>query len=226
MIPEAPSGPAILVVDDDEFTRNLVIQELREAGYVAVGAPDGQKGLIRLYTDQAWGESGLPDLIISDIMMPQMNGFTFCEKVKSFPQARPIPFLFLTSKGDALSRAHGLLLGCRHYLNKSEIRKHLLRVVSDCLLDAESLRSLLAEHDPVMEGTLPSQAIQDLVDMFLAGTWTGRLELACKGTFGTIQFKNGAITGVKWGQEEGEGALARILELKEGSFRLERKPGK
>ena len=218
-----PPAPTILVVEDDEFTRNLVLKELGEAGYKVVGAEDGQVGLIRMYTDAAWGDKGFPDLIVSDILMPVMDGFAFCEKVKAHPEARDIPFLFLTSKGDLASRARGLLLGCRHYLVKSEVRKHLMKAVSDCLLEAESIRMLLGEHEPVMEGALQTTSIHGLVDMFLAGGWTGRIDLARRGTFGVIQFKNGAITKAKWAKEEGESALAKILELQEGSFKLERK---
>lgn len=222
MTKETSSGPTILVVEDDEFTRNLLLRELNEAGYVVVGADDGQAGLIRMYTDTAWGERGFPDLIVSDVLMPRMDGFAFCEKVKAHPEARNIPFLFLTSKDDVLSRARGLLLGCRHYLVKSLLRKHLMKAVSDCLLDAESIRMLLLEHEPVMEGTLQTTSIQGLLEMFLAGGWTGRLDLARRGTFGVIQFKNGAITKAKWAKEEGAPALAQILELSEGSFKLER----
>ncbi len=215
-------GLSILVVEDDEFTRNLLVQELGEAGYTVVGAEDGQAGLIRLYTDAAWGDRGFPDLIVSDVLMPRMDGFAFCEKVKAHPEARNIPFLFLTSKGDLLSRARGLLLGCRHYLVKAEVRKHLMKAVSDCLLDALSIRMLLEEHEPVMGGSLVSTSIQGLLEMILAGGWTGRIDLARRGTFGVVQFKNGAITKAKWAKEEGEAALAQILELKEGSFTLER----
>jgi len=216
-------GPTILVVEDDEFTRNVLLRELGEAGYTVVGAENGQQGLLRLYTDPAWGQQGLPDLIISDILMPVLDGFGFCEKVKANPVTKGIPFLFLTSKGDALSRARGLLLGCRHYLVKSEVRKQLMKAVSDCLFETESLRALLSEHEPVMEGTLKTTSIQELLDLFMAGGWTGRLDLARRGSIGVVQFKNGAITKTKWGKEEGEAALALILELKEGSFNLERK---
>lgn len=210
------------MVEDDEFTRELLLKELGEAGYVAVGAEDGQVGLIRLYTDQAWGDKALPDLIVSDVLMPRMDGFAFCEKVKAHPEARNIPFLFLTSKGDLLSRARGLLLGCRHYLVKAEVRKHLMKAVSDCLLDADSIRMLLEEHEPVMEGTLQTTSIHGLLEMFLAGGWTGRLDLARRGNFGSVVFKNGAITKAKWGKDVGEEALAQILDLHEGSFRMER----
>lgn len=218
-----PSGPAILVVEDDEFTRQLLVRELSEAGYTVVAAEDGQEALIRMYTDAAWGENGVPDLIVSDVLMPRMDGFAFCEKVKANPDARSIPFLFLTSKGDPESRARGLFLGCRHYLVKAEVRKHLFKAVSQCLFEAESMRMLLSEHEPLMQGTLKTTSIESLIDLFMAGGWTGRLDLARRGSFGVIEFKDGEITKTKWGKEEGVPALAQILQLKEGSFNLERK---
>ncbi|MBI3914483.1 MAG: GAF domain-containing protein [Chloroflexi bacterium] len=82
--------PKILIVDDDPAQTARWKQTLESAGYMVASAPDAILGLIAITRDP-------PDLILSDILMPRMDGFTFIREVKSRPDLRTIPFLFVTS---------------------------------------------------------------------------------------------------------------------------------
>lgn len=87
---EELEGIVILVAEDDEDLRHYLIDQL-ENTYHVLTAPDGQSGL-ELATEK------LPDLILSDIMMPHMDGMEFCTHIKNNPQTAHIPFLMLTAK--------------------------------------------------------------------------------------------------------------------------------
>ena len=82
--------PLILVADDNEDTRMLVSMILNKMGFKCETAESGRAALDML-------ESGLgPDLILSDVMMPEMDGYTFFQNVQKRPEWRRIPFIFFT----------------------------------------------------------------------------------------------------------------------------------
>lgn len=80
----------ILVVEDDENSRVLQHTILEAAGYKVTSAGNGKEALDRVYEAK-------PDLIISDIMMPEMDGFALCRVLKSDPVFVRIPFIFYTA---------------------------------------------------------------------------------------------------------------------------------
>ncbi len=80
----------IIIVDDDPAQRARWKHTLESSGHTIITAPDAIQGLINITRDP-------PDLILSDILMPRMDGFTFIREVKSRPDLRTIPFLFVTS---------------------------------------------------------------------------------------------------------------------------------
>jgi signal transduction histidine kinase len=116
----APSDPfarTILVVDDTTEMRLLLGQLLRE-DYRVVYARDGREGL-----DVARREH--PDLIISDVMMPHVDGQEFCRHIKSSEETAHIPFVMLTAKADLVMKIDGLNCGADDYLTKPFEEKEL-----------------------------------------------------------------------------------------------------
>lgn len=99
----------ILVVDDDEYIRELVCTLLRNEGYSIVEASDGRVALGKL------GEEKV-DLCVLDIMMPNMDGFEFCKTARKYYENLPI--LMLTAKGEISQKIKGFDLGCDDYLTK------------------------------------------------------------------------------------------------------------
>lgn len=85
----ARNGCKVLVVDDDRDSRELLLTMLEDEGYAATGAENGRRALRYL-------EDGLdPDLLLTDLQMPVMSGWTLCEQVKSDPRLRSIPIVLL-----------------------------------------------------------------------------------------------------------------------------------
>jgi DNA-binding response OmpR family regulator len=101
----------ILVVDDDETTRTLMRILLVRAGYEVTLAIDGMHALALL-------AEGLPDLVISDVMMPNLDGFRLLGRVRADPRMRTLPVILLTAKTTMDDIIQGMGLGADDYLAK------------------------------------------------------------------------------------------------------------
>lgn len=129
----------ILVVEDDTSLR-LIIQDILEAGgYQVYVASHGQEALDLL----AWLR---PDLIVSDIMMPVMDGLQFFSRVRTRPEWLHIPFIFLSARGSKLDIMTGKQLGADDYLVKPFDADELLVAVNSKLAIAERWRQV-REHE-------------------------------------------------------------------------------
>ncbi len=119
--PQRPRG-SVLVVDDEEQIRRLVSIALRRAGYDVTVAADGGEALARI-------AEATPDLVVSDVMMPGLDGFALLSKLRADPATRAIPVILLTAKGSVEDRVTGLDLGPDDYLPKPfEMAELLARV--------------------------------------------------------------------------------------------------
>jgi len=223
-IPPSAESLTILVVDDEPLSLEVVEKELIQEGYRVVTASEGQEALVKADTPTLWGPRGIPDLIVSDIMMPVMDGFDLCQRAKQNPRLKPVPFLFLTVKREASSRARAFLLGCQRYLVKPFNRAGLIKAVNDRLRDARQTRELMGYFTESFTGTLADYSVLALVDMFLLGEWTGTLTVNAREREGRIEFVSGEIVRVQWDQREGEEALTHLLVQMEGTFQASRTP--
>lgn len=205
----------ILVVDDDVMVCRLVGDILTRHGYETQTASGGKEALDKINSPGHY----LPDLMVLDIMMPEMDGLEFYERVRRDPKTKHIPAIFLTAKADAGSRAKALMMGCFRFLQKPSSLKEISQSVSICLTDAEQTRALLAESDKTSEGSLGPETIPTTVDAFITGMWTGQLWILSGEEQGKIEFAGGKIHFVQWGGWEGAEALEAMLKLKEGSFK-------
>lgn len=124
---------SILILEDSPTQAQELTHFLHEHGYRCFVAPNGQEGLKRL-------ESSRPILIISDVMMPRMNGFEFCRRVKSDASLKDIPFILLTSLSDTSDIIRGLECGADNFVTKPYEKNYLLSRI-DSLLTNRRLRS-------------------------------------------------------------------------------------
>ncbi len=111
------SLPSILIIDDEQDVRSF-LQEAFKNTYKVTLAVDGEDGWKKL-------NENVPQLIISDVMMPKLNGFEFCEKVKSDLKTCHIPVILLTALDDDAKMMEGLELGADDYISKPFSIKHL-----------------------------------------------------------------------------------------------------
>jgi len=122
-VPKSQSHEStILIVDDDKFFLNFINLVLKKQGYRVLIAENGKEALEVL-------EKETPDLIISDVMMPEMNGIEFCKTVKSNPKTKDIYFLVLTSKSEVSEKIKLLDIGADDFLSKPVNNDELLAKV-------------------------------------------------------------------------------------------------
>ncbi|NDJ86856.1 MAG: hybrid sensor histidine kinase/response regulator [Chloroflexi bacterium] len=129
----------ILVVEDDLYLMEGIRDILELAGYEVITAGSGQKGLDLLYEIDT-----PPDIIVSDIMMPVMDGYQFLNAVRSEPHWIDIPFIFLTAKGERADENLGKELGADDYVTKPFGPDDLLVAVSAKLRRHRQIRQ---KHD-------------------------------------------------------------------------------
>ena len=113
----------ILIVEDNEDIRNYIAQAF-EKDYMVLMANNGSEGL-RLANEQ------MPDIIISDIMMPQMDGVTMCRKIKSDVRTSHIPVILLTAKNSLEDQTVGYEIGADAYLTKPFSSRLLIACVNN-----------------------------------------------------------------------------------------------
>jgi len=121
--------PKILLVDDDPHIRDVVRFALGRDGFAVVEAEDGRQGL-------ALAESETPDLIILDVMMPEMDGTELCRRLRQ--SSSRVPIIFLSSRDDEIDRILGLEMGGDDYVAKPFSPRELVARVKAVLRRGEA----------------------------------------------------------------------------------------
>ena len=113
----------LLMIEDDQRLASMVSDYLLASGFVVTHAPDAQTGLTKLQNQEV-------DLVILDLMLPDMDGLQVCQRIRALPGALgQVPVMMLTAKGDPMDRIIGLEMGADDYLPKPfEPRELLARI--------------------------------------------------------------------------------------------------
>jgi DNA-binding response OmpR family regulator len=122
----------ILVVDDDENILNLEKTILEQKGFDVTSAVGGAAAL-ELLTAEVF------DLILLDVMMPDVDGFAVCRKIKEDARLKDVPVIFLTAKGGGEALAEGFESGALMYINKPFTANKLLTIVNTMLESGTNL---------------------------------------------------------------------------------------
>ena len=127
----------VLVIEDEATIRNNIMLMLKVERYAALGAENGRSGLEMVRRDP-------PDLILCDVMMPEVDGFAVLEALRAEPRFAEIPFIFLTALDDRPSMRRGMNLGADDYLSKPFTRDELMEAVGTRLRKHQTLTQALA----------------------------------------------------------------------------------
>ncbi len=128
----------ILVIEDQAPMRRNLALLLEMEGFTVLTAADGRAGL-----ELARAEK--PDLVVCDVMMPELDGHGVVQSLRAEPATAHIPFVFLTAKGDKADVRAGMNLGADDYLTKPVIREDLLAAVQTRLARAQSVQELVTQ---------------------------------------------------------------------------------
>lgn len=123
-------GRKILVVDDESILVETIAYNLEQAGYEVITAADGESALEAAHRET-------PDLIILDLMLPEMDGIEVCRQIRRESSSATTPIMMLTAKGDEIDKVVGLEVGADDYVTKPFGRRELLARVRALLRRAD-----------------------------------------------------------------------------------------
>jgi len=144
----------ILIVDDSVENRQLLLRTLGRAGYEIVEAGDGKEGLTRAI-------ELLPDLVLLDIVMPELDGYQVCEALKNEPHTADIPIIFLSAQTEIKDKIRGLEIGGVDYITKPFDRGEVLARVQTQLKIRHLMKELLDKQKRLEEDLKAAATIQE-----------------------------------------------------------------
>jgi len=206
----------ILVVDDDPTVLKLLQLTLKSDGYNVVTAANGEEALEVANREE-------PDLIVSDIMMPQMDGVEFCWMIRENSKIPTVPFIFLTARSETEMELRGFRTGADDYIRKPFERKEFLFRVRS-LLDKVSRVKKTTTHSEikrVLSGDLAEMGLIDIIQVLDASRKSGILKVKSADKEGAICFTDGRMLDATVADLRGEEAVYSLLECEEGSFWFE-----
>ncbi len=163
----------ILIADDDEGTRLAIGDYLELIGYSVVAASDGKMALNLV--EKIW-----PHLVITDILMPNLDGYGLIQQVRQNPALRLLPVIFLTARTGVDERIRGYQLGCDAYLPKPFELEELGAIVRNLVERTQMIQSAWMQRSPASpipsqpEGTDPAPPAKPAVAPFTAVSFTQR----------------------------------------------------
>ncbi|MGB3550729.1 MAG: response regulator [Candidatus Binatus sp.] len=137
---DANREPQILVVDDDQDTVAILAHHLRREGFVPIQANSGAQCLKLVHENEV-------DVILLDLMMPEMDGFEVVKALRDNPETAEIPIIMITARDDLDARAEGMRLGVSDFMAKPVFRRQLASRVRAQLQVVETARNATAAMD-------------------------------------------------------------------------------
>ncbi len=128
--------PVILLVDDEEDILDF-LERMLQTKYTILKAADGREALTQLAAEAV-------QLVISDVMMPEMDGFELCRQIKSNFEHSHIPVILLTAKNTIQAKVAGLELGADAYIEKPFSKEHLLAQIASLLANRNMIRDFFS----------------------------------------------------------------------------------
>ncbi|HSM81358.1 MAG TPA: response regulator [Nodosilinea sp.] len=145
----------ILIIEDETQTRNIFLKCLEFEGFHAVGASDGTTGV-------ALARQHAPDLVVCDIMMPDMDGYSVLSTLRKTPQTALMPLIFLTAKVTMADLRRGMELGADDYLTKPCTVEQFLAAINSRLQRQAELSALYRAPVPPAQGTATPGLLPDI----------------------------------------------------------------
>jgi len=116
----------ILIVDDDEMVRMALVELLKPEGYLLDEAGSGKEALAKIDNEKY-------DLMMFDIIMPEIDGIELCKRVRAMEEYKEIPIVFLTAKSREQDKVKGLEAGANLFLPKPISPEKLLSIISETI---------------------------------------------------------------------------------------------
>ena len=201
-----PTNKCVLVVDDDSWVVKMVKSTLEKHGHQVVTAADGEQGLKMALRH-------MPDLVISDVMMPNLDGWAFVKQLRARPEFAFVPVIFLSALSSDEDRIRGFQLGADDYLPKPFRFEELDQRVATALRQREQLESVTREQarssrparKPSLSGSLGDIGLPSLLTMLEMEKKSGVLVVTRPdgGGGGRLFLRNGRVVQAQLDRAEG-----------------------
>lgn len=143
----------ILVIEDETETRDNLVLMLEMEGFKPLSAPNGRTGV-------SVAKRELPDVILCDVSMPELDGYGVLESLRADSTTVSIPFIFLTAKGDKKDLRNGMNLGADDYLTKPASAEEVLAAINARLdRHREKEQAAMAKVEPNFDSAKPLEAL-------------------------------------------------------------------
>jgi CheY-like chemotaxis protein len=199
-------GQHILVVDPDPENASLLELKLSQRGYVVSLARDYDTA-IELAADGV-------DLVISEVTLPDRDGFTLLETVRESPWGKDVPFVFLTGEDDPTAVEKGLRLGAVDYVVKPYAAVVFLAKIKR-ILEAYGEREARSTS---IRGTLDEIRLDEIVTILGEAGRSGQIRVEGKNRTGEIFLDHGRVVNAVFESIRGEEAFTGILTIRSGRF--------
>jgi CheY-like chemotaxis protein len=208
------AGLRVLIADDDPAVCWFFSELVRDAGGVALEARDGAQAL-ELMRRRA------PDLLVSDILMPEVDGFTLCRELRRDLALAHVPVILLSWKEDFLQRMRELDAGASGYLRKEAPAAQVLAMFAEALRPRRQLCALLDSGDEV-RGRVDSVGAPLLLSLVASRRPAARVRVRDAWNLFEVDLRDGAIavtaTAADGSFIRGEGALRQLMGVDVGRF--------
>jgi DNA-binding response OmpR family regulator len=213
------AGERVLLVEDEPLIARMLQDCLAPLYVELIHVTDGAKALAEVAENP-------PDLVLLDVMIPEMDGFEVARKIKSDPKTVHLPIIFLTALAQAKDKVKGFQLGADDYITKPFQFEEVQARVTGALQRAEAARALrAAAAGRGIQGRLRDMSLPNLMQFIELERASGVLSLTQGQERGHIYFEGGRIVSAVAGGVSGEEAVYRMLRWDEGEFDLERLHG-
>lgn len=205
-------APNILVIDGDPKNLQILKESLESANFRVTTCNNG---------NDAWGiiESRKPDIIISEVDLPGLNGFELLDRIQKNPVAASIPIIFLTNRRNLEDRLKSLRSGVKDYMIKPLHVKEVIARLQMILHRLERLRHEESESNKKVVGRLEEKNVEALVEDYGLQRKTGVLSLYDHNNRnGEIYFRDGAVVNARLGNFKAEKAVYQMLPWNRGHY--------
>ena len=225
-----PDAPRVLVIDDDPWLLRAVSLKLTSRGFRVVTAGDGARALDEV-------RAGMPDVVITDVNMPNLNGWEFVRQFRSLPGSALVPVIFLTADASQESRVYGFRLGADDYMPKPFRFDDIASRVENALLRRAGIEA--AVHPPAgperpgaaapLKGTLAQIGLASLLTLLDMETKSGELALSGGdgGGTGRLLLRDGRVVRAELDRPapmRNREAVYRLLAWSQGGFEFHAGP--
>ncbi len=207
-------NPTILVVDSDPKNLQILKESLESSNFKVITNNDGNK---------AWStiQSQKPDIVVSEVDIPGMDGFQLFEKLQNDPVGASTPVVFLTNRRNLEDRLKSLRSGVKDYMIKPLHVKEVIARLNMILRRIDRIKTGESGISRKLTGRLEEVSVEHLVENYGVERKTGILTLYDQNNHsGEIYFRDGSVVNARLGNFKAEKAVYQMLPWKKGHFMM------